>query len=124
MIRNLMVKLKIDGIEVEVEKGRMILEASERAGVRIPTLCHDRRLVPFGACRLCVVRQKGKSDLQLACFTPVREGMEITTQSPDIFESRRLQLQLILLNHPMICPRCDKEGECVVSYYEEGRLVR
>ncbi len=117
-----MVKLKIDGIEVEVEKGRMILEASERAGVRIPTLCHDRRLVPFGACRLCVVQQKGKSDLQLACFTPVREGMEITTQSPDIFESRRLQLQLILLNHPMICPRCDKEGECVLQtlVYEYG----
>jgi predicted molibdopterin-dependent oxidoreductase YjgC len=105
-------KLKIDNIEVEVERGKMILEAAEAAGVKIPTLCHDRRLVPFGACRLCVVQQKGKKDLQLACFTPVRDGMEIITQSPAITESRRLQLQLILLNHPMICPRCEKEGDC------------
>lgn len=115
-------KLKIDGIEVEVERGTMILEAAEAAGVKIPTLCHDRRLIPFGACRLCVVQQKGKNDLQLACFTPVRDGMEIVTQSSQITESRRLQLQFILLNHPMICPRCEMEGECALQtlVYEYG----
>ncbi len=69
------VRLKIDNIEVEVEQGRSILEAAEAAGVRIPTLCYDKRLVPFGACRLCVVHQKGKKELQLACFTPARNGM-------------------------------------------------
>ena len=95
-----MIKLKIDGIEVEVEKGKTILEAAQSAGIRIPSLCHDRRLIPFGACRLCVVQQKGKSELLPSCFTPARNGMEIITQSPEIFESRRLQLQLILLNHP------------------------
>ena len=79
------IHLKIDGIEVEVERGKMILDAAEAAGVKIPTLCHDRRLVPFGACRLCVVQQKGKKDLQLACFTPARDGMEIITQSPEIY---------------------------------------
>ncbi len=119
-----MIKLKIDGIEVEVEKGRTILEAAQSAGVRIPTLCHDRRLTPFGACRLCVVQQKGKTELLPSCFTPVGEGMEIITQSPKIFESRRLQLQLLLLNHPMICPRCEKEGECLLQtlVYEYGVL--
>ena len=121
---NQIIKLKIDGIEVEVEKGRTILEAAQSTGIRIPTLCHDRRLTPFGACRLCVVRQKGRSELLPSCFTPVREGMEITTQSPEIFESRRLQLQLILLNHPMICPWCEKEGECLLQtlVYEYGVL--
>lgn len=116
------IKLQIDSIEVEVERGKMILEAAEAAGVKIPTLCHDRRLVPFGACRLCVVQQKGRKDLQLACFTPVRDGMEIITQSPAITESRRLQLQFILLNHPMICPRCEKEGDCRLQnlVYEYG----
>jgi NADH-quinone oxidoreductase subunit G len=117
-----MIKLKIDEIEIEVEKGKTILEAAQSAGVRIPSLCHDRRLIPFGACRLCVVQQKGKSELLPSCFTPARNGMEITTQSPKISESRRLQLQFILLNHPMICPRCEKEGECDLQnlIYEYG----
>ena len=117
-----MIKLKIDEIEIEVEKGKTILEAAQLAGVRIPSLCHDRRLIAFGACRLCVVQQKGKSELVPSCFTPARNGMEILTQSPKISESRRLQLQLILLNHPMICPRCEKEGECDLQnlIYEYG----
>jgi NADH-quinone oxidoreductase subunit G len=116
------VKLMIDGIEVVAERGKTILEAAQWAGIRIPTLCHDRRLVPFGACRLCVVQQKGKSELLPSCFTPVKEGMEIMTNSPEVVESRRLQLQLILLNHPMICPRCEKEGECALQtlVYEYG----
>jgi len=115
-------RLTIDGIPVEVEKGKTILEAAQSLGIRIPTLCHDRRLIPFGACRLCIVQEKGKSELLPSCFTPAKEGMEILTQSPEIFESRRLQLQLILLNHPMICPRCEKEGECNLQtlVYEYG----
>jgi NADH-quinone oxidoreductase subunit G len=119
---NQTLKLKIDGVEVEVEKGKTILDAAQGAGIRIPTLCHDRRLVPFGACRLCVVQQKGKSELLPACFTPAKAGMEIITRSPDIVESRKLQLQFILLNHPMICPRCEKEGECTLQtlVYEYG----
>ncbi len=119
---NQTIKLKIDEIEIEVEKGKTILEAAQSAGVRIPSLCHDRRLIPFGACRLCIVQQKGKAELLPSCFTPARNGMEILTQSPEIFESRRLQLQLILLNHPMICPRCEKEGECDLQtlIYEYG----
>ncbi len=121
-MKNLTVTLKIDGVEVDVEKGRTILEAAQLAGIRIPTLCHDRRLIPFGACRLCVVQLKGKSELLPACFTPVKNGMEIITDSPEIFDSRRLQLQFILLNHPMICPRCEKEGECGLQrlVYEYG----
>jgi len=116
------IKLKIDEIAVEVEKGRTILEAAQSVGIGIPTLCHDRRLVPFGACRLCVVQQRGKSELLPACFTPAKEGMEIITHSPEITESRRLQLQFILLNHPMTCPRCEKEGECKLQrlVYEYG----
>jgi NADH-quinone oxidoreductase subunit G len=119
---NQTIKLKIEGTEVEVERGKTILEAAQSAGIVIPTLCHDRRLIPFGACRLCVVQQKGKSELLPACFTPAKDGMEIMTHSPEISESRKLQLQLILLNHPMICPRCEKEGDCALQrlVYEYG----
>lgn len=116
------IKLTIDDIQVEVEKGRTILEAAQSAGVRIPSLCHDPRLIPFGACRLCVVQEKGKSELIPSCFTPAKNGMEILTTSPKIIDSRRIQLQLILLNHPMTCPRCEKEGECDLQnlIYEYG----
>lgn len=121
-MKNQIITLTIDDIAIGVEKGRTILEATQEAGIRIPTLCHDRRLIPFGACRLCVVQQKGKSELLPACFTPAKEGMEIITHSPEILESRKLQLQFILLNHPMICPRCEKEGECALQtlVYEYG----
>ena len=117
-----MIKLKIDGMEVEVEKGKTIFEAAQLAGIRIPNLCHDQRLTPFGACRLCVVQQRGKAELLPACFTPAKDGMEIISQSPEIFESRKVQLQLLLLNHPMICPRCEKEGDCALQalIYEYG----
>ena len=119
---NQAIKLKIDGVEVGVDRGATILDAAQSAGIRIPTLCHDRRLAPLGACCICVVQERGKSELLPACFTPAKEGMEILTQSPEIFESRRLQLQLLLLNHPMICPWCEKEGECVFQklVYEYG----
>ena len=122
MTKNQSIKLTIDGMEVEVEKGRTILEAAQVAGIRIPSLCHDRRLIPFGACRLCVVQEKGKTELLPSCFTPAKNGMEILTHSPKITESRRVQLQLILLNHPMTCPRCEKEGECDLQslVYEYG----
>jgi NADH-quinone oxidoreductase subunit G len=119
---NQTIKLKIDDIAVEVGKGKTILEAAQSVGIGIPTLCHDRRLIPFGACRLCVIQQRGKSELLPACFTPAKDGMEIVTHSPEILESRRLQLQFILLNHPMICPRCEREGECALQrlVYEYG----
>ena len=119
---NQTVKLKMDGVEIEVEKGKTILQAAQLVDIGIPTLCHDRRLIPFGACRLCVVQQRGKSELLPACFTPAKEGMEIVTHSPEISESRKLQLQFILLNHPMICPRCEREGECALQrlVYEYG----
>jgi predicted molibdopterin-dependent oxidoreductase YjgC len=121
-MKNQTIKLKIDGMDVAVEKGTTILQAAQSVGVGIPTLCHDRRLIPFGACRVCVVQQRGKSELLPACFTPAKDGMEIITHSPEISESRRLQLQFILLNHPMICPRCEKEGECTLQnlVYEYG----
>ncbi|MDI7259161.1 MAG: molybdopterin-dependent oxidoreductase [Thermodesulfobacteriota bacterium] len=122
MMKTQTINLTIDGVPVAVDKGRTILEAAQSAGVRIPTLCHDRRLSPLGACCICVVQEKGNPELQPACFTPVRNGMEIITQSPEIIDARRLQLQLILLNHPMICPWCEKEGGCVLQnlVYEYG----
>ncbi|MFA5182170.1 MAG: molybdopterin-dependent oxidoreductase [Syntrophales bacterium] len=105
--------LKINDIEVTVPKGSTILEAAEEAGVFIPTLCHDKRIIPAGACRLCIVEDRKKpGQLIPSCFTPARDNMDIITASPAILDAVREQLNLILINHPLECPVCDKAGEC------------
>ena len=103
-----MVTLTIDGVEVTVERGASILEAAQAAGITIPTLCHDKRLIPFGACRLCMVEvtARGRKRKMPACFNPARDGMEVATNTPDLIESRRMQLMLLLRSHPLLCPSC------------------
>lgn len=123
-----MVTLTIDGIEVTVERGASILEAAQAAGVRIPTLCNDKRLVPYGACRLCMVEvvARGRKRTMPACFNPAREGMEVITHSPALAQSRRTQLMLLLRTHPLLCPTCDAAGDCrlqqLVHEYEVVQL--
>ncbi|MFH1896714.1 MAG: molybdopterin-dependent oxidoreductase [Candidatus Desantisbacteria bacterium] len=116
------ITLTIDKKQITVKKGTMILEAAQKAGVKIPALCADKRLIGFGACRMCVVQLKGRKALIPACFNPVKDGMEIITNSPEIIEARRAQLQLILAEHPLDCPVCDKAGECQLQdlVYEYG----
>jgi formate dehydrogenase (NADP+) alpha subunit len=109
-----MVTLTIDGVEVSVERGTSILDAAQKAGVRIPTLCNDKRLIPYGSCRVCMVEvtQRGRTRTMPACFNPVRDGMEVVTQSPKLAKSRRMQLMLLLRSHPLLCPSCDACGDC------------
>jgi len=109
-----MVTLTIDGVKVTVKKGSSILEAAQQAGIRIPTLCHDKRLIPFGACRLCIVEvtSRGRTRTMPSCFNPARDGMEVATNTPRLRDSRRLQLMLLLRSHPLLCPSCDAGGDC------------
>lgn len=123
-----MVTLTIDGVEVTVERGATILEAAQKAGVRIPTLCHDKRLIPYGSCRLCMVEvtARGRTRTMPACFNPARDGMEVATHTPKLIESRRMQLMLLLRSHPLLCPSCDAAGNCqlqnLVHEYEIAEL--
>ena len=123
-----MVTLTIDGVEVTVERGTSILDAAEKAGIRIPTLCHDKRLVPYGACRLCMVEvtARGRTRTLPACFNPARDGMEVATHTPGLIEGRRIQLSLLLRSHPLLCPSCDACGDCrlqdLVHEYEVPEL--
>lgn len=106
------VKLKIDGVEVEVEKGATILDAANKAGLYIPTLCHDPRLEPFGACRMCLVEVEGRAKLLTACSSPAEEGMSVITSNEKINKLRRTVLELLAVHHPIDCPICDAAGEC------------
>jgi predicted molibdopterin-dependent oxidoreductase YjgC len=105
--------LTIDGKTAKTHPGAMILEAARNAGVTIPSLCHDDRLHPYGACRICMVEVEGPPRRMLpACTTPAAEGMAILTKTPALIEARKAILELLLINHPLDCPVCDKSGEC------------
>jgi len=107
-----MVELTIDGVKVTVEPGTAIIEAARRCGINIPNLCYDRRLKPYGGCRICIVEIQGQRKLATACSTPVKAGMVVFTKSPRVAKIRKTLIELLLLHHPMDCPVCDKAGEC------------
>ncbi|MEW6679820.1 MAG: molybdopterin-dependent oxidoreductase [bacterium] len=116
-------KISIDNREIEVSPPITILEAAKQANIKIPTLCYDKRLSPFGACRICIVELEGARErFTTSCTTPVEDGMKIKTTSPEIIKARKTILELILVNHPLDCPVCDKAGECELQnlVYEYG----
>ena len=107
-----MINLKIDGKQVQIEKGSMILAAAELAGAHIPTLCYLKKISPTGACRICVVEIEGSDTPMTACNTPATEAMVVTTQSEKLATIRKQIIELLLVNHPLDCPVCDAGGEC------------
>ncbi len=108
-----MVNLTIDGRAIQAEKGQTILDAARDNGIYIPTLCYHQALNPIGSCRICVVEVKPGPPRPLpACATFVNEGMEVTTNSPKLQAIREELLKLVLINHALECPICDKGGEC------------
>ena len=107
-----MVNLTIDGKSVSVPKGTTILEAARQVDIHIPTLCWLEKVSTTGACRICAVEIEGVDRPMTACNTPVKEGINVTTQSEKLAKSRRQIMELILVNHPLDCPVCDAGGEC------------
>ncbi len=107
-----MIELTINGKNVKVARGSTILQAALRNGIYIPNLCYDKRLRPYGGCRLCVVEVEGQKRLFAACSSPAEEGMIVHTETPKLAKARRTVLELLLVHHPLDCPVCDKAGEC------------
>lgn len=112
-----MVKLIINGKEVEVPSGTTVLKAAEQEGINVPQLCYMEGLSSAGACRLCVVEVKGMRALAASCVTAVRPGMEVQTHSPNVMQARRTILELLIANHPLDCLTCEKLGECKLAEY-------
>src|SRR5574341_1099300 len=107
-----MITLTVDGKTVQVEKGSTVLDACSKVGIYVPTFCWDERLDPIGACRICLVEIEKMPKLQVACITPATEGMVVHTQSSKAYHGRQSIMELMLANHPLDCPTCDKGGEC------------
>jgi len=106
------IKLKINGIAVEITRGKTVLEAAQSAGIYIPTLCADPDLEPYGACRLCVVEIDNMRGLPTACTTPVTEGMVVHTETPAVNAVRRTTLELLIADHNADCLTCSKNQNC------------
>ncbi|WHU47211.1 NADH-quinone oxidoreductase subunit G [Gordonia sp. L191] len=109
-----LVTATIDGTEVRVPPGTLVIRAAERAGIQIPRFCDHPLLAPVGACRQCLVEVEGQRKPLASCTTTVTEGMEVRTQlGSEIAEkAQRGVMELLLINHPLDCPICDKGGEC------------
>lgn len=107
-----MITLKIDDIETTVADGTLILEAAKAMGIEIPHFCYHPKLSISGNCRMCLVEVEGMPKLVTACTTPVVPDMSVKTRSDKVREAQRGILALLLINHPLDCPICDKGGEC------------
>ncbi|MEU4419488.1 NADH-quinone oxidoreductase subunit G [Actinoplanes sp. NPDC024001] len=108
------VTLTIDGVEVTAEKGELVIRVAERMGIAIPRFCDHPLLAPAGACRQCLVEVEGQRKPVASCTQTVAEGMVVKTQlsSPVAAKAQAGVMELLLINHPLDCPTCDKGGEC------------
>jgi NADH-quinone oxidoreductase subunit G len=102
----------VDGKKLTAPAGTLLIDACRRAGIEIPAFCYYPGLSLQAACRMCLVRQEKVPKLQTACTTTVAEGQVFITDSPEITQSRKAMIELLLGNHPLDCPVCDAGGEC------------
>jgi len=110
-----MVTISIDGVEYKAKEGEYILNAARANDVFIPAICYLTRCSPTLACRICLVEADGKQ--VYACNAKVKEGMEITVDTPNILEERRAMMEVYDVNHPLQCGVCDQSGECELQNY-------
>jgi NADH-quinone oxidoreductase subunit G len=124
-----LVTLTVDGFEISVPKGTLVIRAAEFLGIQVPRFCEHPLLDPVGACRQCLVEVEGQKKPMASCTTTVTEGMIVKTQVTSAIAEKAQNgvIELLLVNHPLDCPVCDKGGECplqnqtMTNGYSESR---
>lgn len=121
-----MPKLTIDGQEIEVAPGTVLIQACEQLGIEIPRFCYHERLAIAGNCRMCLVEvSPGPPKPQASCALPCADGMVVKTDSAMVKKAREGVMEFLLINHPLDCPICDQGGECDLQdqalYYGTGK---
>lgn len=112
-----MVKVTIDGRELEVEEGLPLIDAAARLGIDIPRFCYHPNLPVAGNCRMCAVEVDKARGLPISCATPCTDGMVSRTQTDAVKKHRAGVMEFLLVNHPIDCPICDQAGECSLQQY-------
>jgi [NiFe] hydrogenase diaphorase moiety small subunit len=110
---NAIVKFTIDGKEYLAPSGAYILSVAHESGIFIPTLCNIPGIKPRGACRMCTVTVNGR--YMAACTTPVSEGMDVRTNTPDLSDIRKAILEIMFAEGNHCCPVCEKSGNCTLQ---------
>ncbi len=129
-----MVNVEIDGKQLEVTEGAMVIEAADDAGIYIPRFCYHKKLSIAANCRMCLVDVEKVGKALPACATPITDGMKIHTRSEKAIIAQKSVMEFLLINHPLDCPICDQGGECElqdiamgyggdVSKYSENKRV-
>ncbi|MDF1547958.1 MAG: NADH-dependent [FeFe] hydrogenase, group A6 [Bacteroidales bacterium] len=121
--------IEVNNQKLSAEKGETILEVLKRNGIKVPTLCHIKDMLPTGACRICVVEQRKTGKLIPSCSQPVEDGMDILTNSPKVNEARKTIIELLLSNHPDDCLYCARNMNCELqtlsnTYHVRERRIR
>jgi NADH-quinone oxidoreductase subunit G len=108
------VSVNVDGVDVVVPKGTLIIRAAEQLGIAVPRFCDHPLLEPVAACRMCLVEIEGQPKPQPACAVTCADGMKVRTQETSEVARRAQEgvMEFLLINHPLDCPVCDKGGEC------------
>jgi len=130
-----MLKLEIDGREVEVQHGATVMEAATKLGIYVPHFCYHKKLSIAANCRMCLVEVEKAPKPLPACATPCTDGMKVKTHSEGAQKAQNGVMEFLLINHPLDCPICDQGGECQLQdlavgygkgssrYQEEKRVV-
>jgi len=111
------VTITINGIQMQARKGSLLIDKLLDENIHIPHFCYHQALGKDGNCRMCMVEIEGQKRPQIACDTPIKDGMVVKTQGENIEKVRRNILELELINHPIDCPTCDQAGECKLQDY-------
>ncbi len=119
-----MISCTIDGKTVTVERGSRILDACERAGIKIPTLCYLKDVNSHGSCGVCMVEVEGAKRLVRSCMHTVLPGMVIHTHTQRVLHARKLNLELVLANHPLLCTSCERNLNCELQALSQQLGVR
>ena len=115
------VNITINGAQMQATKGSLLIDKLLDENIHIPHFCYHQALGKDGNCRMCMVEIEGQKRPQIACDTPIKEGMSVRTSGENIEKVRRDILELELINHPIDCPTCDQAGECKLQdYYMES----
>ena len=112
-----MVKITINGVEMQAIKSSLLIDKLLDENIHIPHFCYHQALGKDGNCRMCMVEIEGQKRPQIACDTPIKDGMIVRTTGKNIEKVRRDILELELINHPIDCPTCDQAGECKLQDY-------
>ena len=130
-----MVELTIDGRQVEVPEGSMVMHAAHKLGLYVPHFCYHKKLSIAANCRMCLVEVEKAPKALPACATPATNGMVVHTRSEKAIAAQKSVMEFLLINHPLDCPICDQGGECQLQdlavgygnsqsrYREEKRVV-